>query len=130
MYDTGYDSYRQTEITVKAANASPAQLVIMLMDGMMDELDRAEGHMVARNYASKGEAIKKSIRILSGLSVALDIEQGGNLATHLKQLYQFCGKRLMKASIRNDVAELQQVRKILNEIREGWVGFAKRHAAT
>nr|WP_321241436.1 flagellar export chaperone FliS [uncultured Tolumonas sp.] len=129
MYDTGYDSYRQTEITVKAANASPPQLVIMLMDGLMDELDRAEGHMQARNYARKGEAIKKSMRILSGLSVALDLEQGGNLATHLKQLYQFCGKRLMKASIRNDAAELQQVRKILHEIRTGWIGFAKRHAA-
>jgi flagellar protein FliS len=129
MYDTGYDSYRQTEITVKAANASPPQLVIMLMDGLMDELDRAEGHMQARNYARKGEAIKKSMRILSGLSVALDLDQGGNLALHLKQLYQFCGKRLMKASIRNDAAELQQVRKILLEIREGWIGFAKRHAA-
>ena len=129
MYDTGYDSYRQTEITVKAANASPQQLVVMLMDGLMDELDRAEGHMQAKNYARKGEAIKKSMRILSGLSVALDLEQGGNLAAHLKQLYQFCGKRLMKASIRNDVAELQQVRKILSEIREGWVGFARRHTS-
>lgn len=130
MYDTAYDSYRQTEITVKAANASPQQLVVMLMDGLMDELDRAEGHMQAKNYARKGEAIKKSMRILSGLSVALDLEQGGNLALHLKQLYQFCGKRLMKASIRNDVSELQQVRKILSEIREGWVGFAKRHSLT
>lgn len=129
MYDTGYDSYRQTEITVKAANASPQQLVVMLMDGLMDELDRAEGHMQAKNYVRKGDAIKKSMRILSGLSVALDLEQGGNLAIHLKQLYQFCGKRLMKASIRNDVAELQQVRKILSEIREGWVGFARRHAS-
>lgn len=129
MYDTGYDSYRQTEITVKAANASPQQLVVMLMDGLMDELDRAEGHMQAKNYLRKGDAIKKSLRILSGLSVALDLEQGGNLATHLKQLYQYCGKRLMKASIRNDVAELQQVRKILNEIREGWVGFARRHTS-
>ena len=129
MYDTAYDSYRQTEITVKAANASPQQLVVMLMDGLMDELDRAEGHMQAKNYVRKGDAIKKSMRILSGLSVALDMEQGGHLAQHLKQLYQFCGKRLMKASIRNDVAELQQVRKILNEIREGWVGFARRHAS-
>ncbi len=129
MYDTGYDSYRQTEITVKAANASPQQLVVMLMDGLMDELDRAEGHMQAKNYVRKGDAIKKSMRILSGLSVALDLEQGGNLAIHLKQLYQFCGKRLMKASIRNDVAELQQVRKILSEIREGWAGFARRHTS-
>jgi len=82
-----------------------------------------------KTTCAKAMRLKKDMRILSGLSVALDLEQGGNLATHLKQLYQFCGKRLMKASIRNDVAELQQVRKILSEIREGWVGFARRHAS-
>lgn len=127
MYDTGYDSYKTTEITAKAASATPAELVIMLMKGLLDELDRAEGHIQARNYERKGVAIKKSMRILSGLSVALDLEQGGTLAMNLKRLYQYCGKRLMKASIRNDLNELQNVRKILNEILEGWVGFAYRN---
>ena len=41
MYDSGYDAYRQSEIQVKAATASPAQLVLMLLDGLMDELARA-----------------------------------------------------------------------------------------
>ncbi len=127
MYDMGYDAYRQTEVSVKAANASPAQLVLMLMDGLMDELDRAEGHIRAKNYYQKGLSIKKSMRILSGLTVALDTDQGGALANNLRQLYQYCGRQLTKASIRNNLDELAQVRNILQEIHTGWVGFSKRH---
>lgn len=127
MYDMGYDAYRQTEVSVKAANASPAQLVLMLMDGLMDELDRAEGHMQAKNFYQKGLSIKKSMRILSGLTVALDSEQGGMLANNLRQLYQYCGRQLMKASVRNSQEDLVKVRAILKEIHAGWVGFAQRH---
>jgi flagellar protein FliS len=128
MYDFGYDAYRQTEITVKASNANPAQLVLMLMDGVLDEIDRAEGHIRAKNFYQKGQSIKKSMRILSGLTVALDTEQGGPLAANLRQLYQYCGKQLLKASIRNDIDELNNIRKILKELHTGWVGFAQRHS--
>lgn len=128
MYDIGYDAYRQTEVHVKAANASPAELVLMLMTGLLDEIDRAEGHMRAKNYYKKGECIKKSMRILSGLTVALDENQGGTLAQNLKQLYQYCGRRLTKASIRNNPDDLQEVRKILTELQTGWQGFAARQA--
>jgi flagellar protein FliS len=127
MYDIGYDSYQHTEITSKAASASPAELVVMLINGLVDELDRAEGHIKAKNYMKKSACIKKSMRMLSGLSVAIDLENGGQLASNLRQLYQFCGKRLMKASIRNDLQELENVRKIVSQLREGWVGFAQRH---
>lgn len=128
MYDMGYDAYRQTEVNVKAASASPAELVLMLMNGLLDEIDRAEGHILAKNFNKKGESIKKSMRILSGLTVALDPEQGGALAQNLKQLYQYCGRKLTRASIRNNLDDLAEVRKILRELQEGWQGFARRNS--
>ncbi len=126
MYDSGYDAYRQSEIQVKAATASPAQLVLMLLDGLMDELARAEGHLLARNYERKGTSIKKCLRILGGLDVSLDRQSGGPLAENLHQLYAFCGRHLFKASLRNDVDGFRHVAKLMGNIREGWQGFAQR----
>jgi len=68
MYDTGYDSYRQAEIQVKAATASPAQLVLMLLDGLLDEMSRAEGHLLARNFERKGASIKNACASSVGLT--------------------------------------------------------------
>ena len=128
MYDTGYDSYRQAEIQVKAATASPAQLVLMLLDGLLDEMSRAEGHLLARNFERKGASIKKCMRILGGLDVSLDRQQGGEVAENLHNLYRFCGRRLFKASLKNDIDGIRQVAQLLRTVREGWLGFAARVA--
>lgn len=128
MFDTGYDSYRQSEIQVKAATATPAQLVLMLIDGLLDELARAEGHLLARNYERKGHCVKKCMRLLGGLEVSLDQRQGGEVADNLLRLYRYCGQRLFKASLKNDVEGFRQVTALLRTVRDGWQGFASRVA--
>ena len=128
MYETGFDAYCQSEIQVRAATASPAALVLMLLDGLLDELARAEGHLLARNYERKGNSIKKSLRILGALDASLDRPQGGELAENLHQLYAYCGRRLFKASVRNEVEGFRQVADLMRNIREGWEQVAARAA--
>ncbi len=128
MYETGFDAYRQSEIQVRAATASPAALVLMLLDGLLDELARAEGHLLARNYERKGNSIKKSLRILGALDASLDRSQGGELAENLHQLYAYCGRRLFKASVRNEAEGFRQVADLMRNIREGWEQVVARAA--
>ncbi|WP_409421713.1 flagellar export chaperone FliS [Pseudaeromonas sp. ZJS20] len=128
MYETGFDAYRQSEIQVRAATASPAVLVLMLLDGLLDELARAEGHLLARNYERKGNSIKKSMRILGALDASLDRSQGVELAENLHQLYAYCGRRLFKASVRNEAAGFGEVADLMRNIREGWEQVAARAA--
>lgn len=126
MYDTGYESYRQSEIDVKASTASPAQLVLMLLDGLMDELARAEGHMLAKNYYRKGESVKKCMRILGGLDASLNQDQSSELVSNLHKLYGYSKRQLFRANVRNDVDGFRQVARLMGDIREGWQGFATR----
>lgn len=126
MYDTGFDAYRQSEVEVKASTASPAHLVLMLLDGLLDELARAEGHLQARNFERKGESVKKSMRILGGLDASLDPSKGGPLAENLHQLYAYCGRRLFKSSLRNDLEGIRHVAALMRNIRDGWAGLAQR----
>ncbi|ATG74954.1 flagellar export chaperone FliS [Zobellella denitrificans] len=118
--DSGFDIYQHTQTDARAAQASPRELVLMLMDGLLDEIARAEGHMQAGRIREKGASIAKAIDILGGLDSALDMEQGGELATNLHQLYDYCGRQLFGASVNNDVAQLAPVVRVLQDLREGW----------
>ena len=82
----GYDAYQFAATQAKAASADPHQLVLMLMDGLLDEIARAEGHILARQYERKGQSINKCLQILGGLDSALDMDKGGELASNLHRL--------------------------------------------
>ncbi|MGL5907541.1 MAG: lateral flagellar export chaperone LafC [Shewanella sp.] len=126
--DDGVDAYKFASVDAKAASADSYQLVLMLMDGLLDEIARAEGHILAKQYERKGQAINKALQILGGLDSALDMELGGELASNLHRLYDYCGQRLFEISVSNDVAGFVEVRKILGELKEGWEGMAQHHA--
>ncbi|CAJ1887689.1 lateral flagellar export chaperone LafC [Aeromonas jandaei] len=121
----GYDAYRFTATEAKAASADPYQLVLMLIDGLLDEMARAEGHIQARQFERKGQAISKCLQILGGLDSALDMEKGGELASNLHRLYDYCGQRLFEISVSNDIAGFTEVRRILLELKEGWEAMAR-----
>ncbi|GAA5645295.1 MULTISPECIES: flagellar export chaperone FliS [Vibrio] len=125
LMDSGYDSYQQVDLDAQAAAANPHQLVVMLIDGLLDEIERTRGHIAAARLAEKGTSINKCMNILIGLDSALDEENGGEIAQNLHQLYDFCQIELYQASVQNDVDKLANVEKVMANIREGWVSFGK-----
>ena len=54
-----YDSYRTVDLEARAAAASPYELVLVLFDGLLDELARARGHIEAKRYQQKGQSLEK-----------------------------------------------------------------------
>ena len=125
LMDSGYDSYQQVDLDAQAAAANPHQLVVMLIDGLIDEIERVRGHMSGNRLAEKGNGINKCMNILIGLDSALDIENGGEVAENLHQLYDFCQVELYKASVHNDLDKLTNVEQIMNNIREGWMSYGQ-----
>jgi len=124
MYESGLDAYQHAATEARAASASPQELVLMLIDGLLDEIARADGHMRARNFERKGQSIGKCIQILGGLDTALDMENGGETAANLHRLYDYCGRQLFEASLRNEVEGLRAVERIIGNLREGWQTLA------
>ncbi|EEZ82518.1 LafC [Vibrio alginolyticus 40B] len=124
--DSGYDSYQQVDLDAQAAAANPHQLVIMLIDGLLDEVERIRGHLAANRLAEKGNGINKCMNILIGLTSALDDENGGEIAENLRQLYDFCQVELYYASVQNDANRLVNVERVMGNIREGWMNFGQQ----
>jgi len=114
------NAYRSVGVSSAVDYANSVQLVQMLFDGLMTALADAEGHMQRNAIAEKGAAINRINKILIGLRGSLDFEKGGELARNLDDLYDYAMRRTLKASIRNDVAGIQEVRAILGEINSAW----------
>jgi flagellar protein FliS len=125
LMDSGYDSYQQVDLNAQAAAATPHQLVVMLIEGLLDEIERTRGHMEAKRLAEKGDSITKCMNILVGLDSALDMENGGEIAQNLHQLYDFCQVELYQASVQNDPEKLVGVVRVMENIKEGWENFGK-----
>ncbi|QIA64526.1 flagellar export chaperone FliS [Vibrio astriarenae] len=125
--ESGFDAYQQVDVEAQAAAASPYQLVLMLIEGFLDTLTRAEGHMEAKRFKEKGEAIARCLDIIGGLNSALDMERGGEMAEQMNRLYDFCSLRLFEASTGNDATKLAEVREVMTNIQEGWKNFGVAH---
>ncbi len=120
------DSYKQVGVETGVMSASPHKLILMLFDGALLSLAVARGAMEQKDIAAKGQAISKTIEILTnGLKASLDFEQGGELAERLAALYDYMADRLFFANVHNDAAALAEVQGLLLEIKTAWEEIAR-----
>jgi len=117
----GVNAYAKVGVETGVSAASPHQLIVMLFDGAMKALGAAIVNMKANNIAAKGEAISKAILIIdSGLRASLDKKAGGEIAEGLDALYEYMGQRLLLANLKNDVSILEEVQRLLGDLRSAW----------
>lgn len=117
-----YDSYRSVDLEARAAAASPYELVLVLFDGLLDELARARGHIEGKRYQQKGQSLEKCLSILNGLNSALDYDNGGEVVQGLSRLYDYCVYRLSDVSVTLSLEGVDEVVHLLGVLREGWEG--------
>jgi len=117
----GVNAYAKVSIETGVSAASPHKLIVMLFDGALAAVGSASRHMKAGNIAPKGEAISKAILIIdSGLRAALDKKAGGEIAEGLDALYEYMGTRLLQANLKNDLGILDEVQRLLTDLRSAW----------
>ncbi|MGB4006903.1 MAG: flagellar export chaperone FliS, partial [Halanaerobiales bacterium] len=64
--------------------------------------------------------LKKTGDIISELMVSLDMEQGGEIARNLYNLYDYMNRRLIQANIRKDPGLVDEVITLLTSLKESW----------
>ena len=123
----GVNAYANVGLETGIASASPHKLIIMLYDGALASLLSAKANLAAGNIAVKGTAISKAITIIdNGLRASLDKEAGGEIAANLDALYDYMSRRLLHANIRNDVPAIDEVHRLLADLREAWVAIGDK----
>lgn len=126
----GAKNYKQMQITT----ASPAQILIMLYEGAIQNVKKAILAIEQKNMAEKGKWIGKTHDIINELTVSLNHEVAGQIAKDLERLYNFMVTQLLKANVENDREALVAVQKNLETLLDGWKGavsqFQKEAAQT
>jgi flagellar protein FliS len=102
------------------------QILLMLYDGALKFVRFARIGIEEKSPKIKGENISKIMAILTELDCALDREIGGPLAENLSRLYQYMMDRLTVANINCDAEALNEVGRLLSELREGFEGAIKK----
>ncbi len=117
------DAYRQQYQTQAVTTASPAQLVQMLYHGAVGAVTRAEQALLRGGdgvIESAHDDLVRAQDIITELVVSLDHEAGGDIATNLARLYDYCLDRLRRANLDKDPALLPSVRAVLADLAEAW----------
>lgn len=111
--------YQQIDAESATAYASPHRLIQMLMEGALDSLTKAKGHIQRGEVVAKGEQIGKAIGIVGGLREGLNPETG-ELAANLDALYDYMQRRLVETNRRSDPILVEEVIDLLRPIKEAW----------
>ena len=118
--------YRQVSNHIAVEDANPHKLILMLLTGAQDRISSAKMHMINRNIVEKAGSISSAMRIIDGLKISLDHEKGGEISKNLDALYDYMGRRLFDANLKNEPAILDEVSSLLKEITAGWAGIADK----
>ena len=105
-------SYGDVKVTTGVAGADNVQLI--------ESLSTAKGHIERGSITEKSKSIARAGRIVVGLQGALDFEKGGDIARNLNDLYSYITRRLFHVNAHNDLAALQEIHTLMDEIRQAW----------
>jgi flagellar protein FliS len=115
------NAYKTIGVETSVSGATPHQLVSLLFDALQQSLVSARSAIMTGDIATKGKSIGRAVRLLEeGLKAGLDVPRGGELATNLRNLYDYCILKLTEANLRSDVAMVDEVIRLIRPVAEGW----------
>ena len=117
----GVNGYAKIGVETGVLAASPVKLIVMLYDGAITACYSAIADMQRQDIIHKGAMLSKAISIIeSGLRLSLDKKSGGEISESLDALYAYMSSRLATANVRNQPEIVQEVIKLLTDLKGAW----------
>lgn len=130
VIDRGASTYAKLDMETGVATATPQMLIVMLYDGAIKAIASARAELMRKDFAAKGRQLSKAIGIIDeGLKLSLDLEAGGEIAANLAALYDYMTRQLMVANLHDDVAILDEVTRLLRDLKGAWESLISLQAA-
>ncbi|MDD5384604.1 MAG: flagellar export chaperone FliS [Gallionella sp.] len=124
-------AYNKVGIESGVTAADPVKLISMLYQGALLAIANAKNGILRKDIPAKGAAISKAIAIIGeGLNASLDKKAGGELAQNLSLLYNYMVTCLVAANLNNDMAALDEVARLLNDLKGAWDSIRQPAAAS
>ncbi|HWL24542.1 MAG TPA: flagellar export chaperone FliS [Ureibacillus sp.] len=114
VVQNAYNAYQQNSVTT----ASPGELTLMLYNGALKFLNKANQAITDKNISEKNTNIQKAQAIINELNVTLNMDYP--ISKQMYALYDYMNRRLIEANIKNDQAIVDEVIGLTTEFRDTW----------
>lgn len=118
--NSALNSYSDYGYNSEIEYADPHRLIQMLFEGALKRIAFAKGAMQRKEIAEKGKYIGQTIEIVGGLRASLDKEKGGDVAANLEALYEYIGRQLLAANLKDSEEILDEVTSLLTDVKSAW----------
>jgi flagellar protein FliS len=112
--------YREREVLT----ASPEKLIVITFDHILVNLRRARLAIEAGQIERRTQALGKAREGVMELLMSLDLERGGQVANNLSALYSFVVREMLEVGRTRDVAKLDALVNVVNNLREAFAAIA------
>ncbi|EPG68145.1 flagellar protein FliS [Leptospira wolffii serovar Khorat str. Khorat-H2] len=102
----------------------------MLYEGAIRFLNVAIDNNTPRKYDVVNNHILKAQEIVTELMLALNMENGGEVANNLLGIYVYIKKRLLEANMKKDSEILHEIIKYLEDLKNAWEEIEKKEKAS
>ncbi len=115
-------SYQKAQVS----GASQRDLIVMCYKGGIKYLNDARQKLDAGDINGFSDLIEKAHRVIFHLYTTLDMEQGGEIAQRLGDLYVYMINQLYLLNATKKVELFDNLIKIMSTLKEGWENLDAR----
>ena len=108
--------YRETQVMT----ASPEKLVVLTYAALNRFVEGAISAHQAKDWESFHEQMLRAQDAVNELQIALDLEQGGEIAANLWTLYNYFRQQLIQANIRRNISLVEEIQPMIKSLQEAW----------
>ena len=116
-------AYQSVAVHGAVAGADPHRLVLMLMDGVLERLAIARACIERGDIARKAQLLHSCTTLIGELRGSLNMQQGGELARNLSDLYEYMARQLLRANADSNPEFIREVSSLLGEVRGAWLAI-------
>ena len=109
-----YQQYKQNTVDTK----SPGELTLMLYDGCLKFIRRAEEAIQNKNIEVKNENLLKAQNIIRELMLTLNTDVA--VSQDMMAMYDYILNQLVEANMKNDLDALKEAAKYTEDFRDTW----------
>ncbi|NLV37351.1 MAG: flagellar export chaperone FliS [Clostridiaceae bacterium] len=114
-----YNTYKQNSIFT----ASPEELTLMLYNGLVKFIMRAQKAIEDKDIQNAHDNIIKAENIIQEFQATLDMQY--ELSNGLALMYDYMNERLIDANIAKDTKILEEVLHFAKDLRDTWAQAMK-----
>lgn len=115
------EAYRQQRIL----NAPPEHLTLMLYNGCLKFIDDGIEALEKKDYETSNNFFQRAQRIISEFRLTLNFDY--EISHQLLPLYNYIYDRLVEGNIKSDLAQIEEAKGIVTELRDAWVQAMKNY---